>query len=317
MSRLRQMPLFPSQPATPEDINRHTPLGATISLFQAHLKKEGKSEHTIKAFASDLLLVGEYLGGDTPVGDFTTTSLQQFMNWLEHGRGVPCSRKSYARRVTTLKVYFKWLHALGAIIRDPAAAVLQRSGQAPLSEVLSEQEIEDAIDHAQNMKRGEEYDYRPELVLRLLLDTGIKKGEAMALLPSHIDRSNPDRPTLTIRHKVRNVFKERRVELSPEWLDVYDRYMQQYSPKETIFNCTSRNLEYILTDIGEGAGIPAKLSFEMLRWTCAVRDFRNGIDEDIIREKLGLSKISWYETGQKIKRLAAGLEEEEGKTSPQ
>lgn len=313
MSRLRQIPLFPSQPNKPEDINRHTPLSATITLFQAHLKKEGKSEHTIKAFTSDLLLVGEYLGSDTPVGDFTTTSLQQFMDWLERGRGVPCSRKSYARRVTTLKVYFKWLHVLGAIIRDPAAAVLQRSGQAPLSEVLSEQEIEDAIDHAQDMKRGEERDYRPELVLRLLLDTGIKKSEAMALLPSHIDRSNPDRPVLTIRHKVRNVFKERRVELTPEWLQVYDQYMQQYAPKETIFNCTSRNLEYILTDIGEGAGIPAKLSFEMLRWTCAVRDFRSGTDEDSIREKLGLSKISWYETGQKIKRLAARLEEQAGK----
>ena len=42
----------------------------------------------------------------------------------------------------------------------------------------------------------------------------------------------------------------------------------------------------------------------MLRWTCAVRDYRAGVDPNTIREKLGLSEISWYETFAKIKRLA-------------
>ena len=56
---------------------------------------------------------------------------------MEHGRGVPCSRKTYARRVTTLKVFFKWLHEIGAIPHDPARAVLQRSGPAPLAVILA------------------------------------------------------------------------------------------------------------------------------------------------------------------------------------
>lgn len=314
MSDVRQPSLFHLTPQEPGEISKHTPLNATLDLFSAHLKREGKTDNTVKSFLSDLGLVEDHLGGDVPVGEFTTSMLSEFMHWLENGRGVPCSRKSYARRVTTLKVYFKWLRTLGAIPHDPAKALLQRSGPAPLSEVLSEAQIRAAIDFASTMKKGEEQDYRPEMLFRLLLDTGIKKSEAGRLVSQNIDRLNPQQPFLHIKHKVRNQYKERRIPLDPEWLKLYDLYRQQYPPKKPgqkeIFTCTTRNLEYILTDVGEGADIPFKLSFEIMRWTSAVRDYRNGVDEDTIREKLGLSKVSWYETHQKIKRLSERLDEE-------
>jgi integrase/recombinase XerD len=44
----------------------------------------------------------------------------------------------------------------------------------------------------------------------------------------------------------------------------------------------------------------------MCRWTCAVRDARAGMDENAIRQKLGLSKIQWREIGMKLKRLVEG-----------
>jgi integrase/recombinase XerD len=46
-----------------------------------------------------------------------------------------------------------------------------------------------------------------------------------------------------------------------------------------------------------------QIGFETLRWTCAVRDFRNGMPEEQLRQKLGLSKISWRETSAKIYEL--------------
>ncbi|MCB9454566.1 MAG: tyrosine-type recombinase/integrase [Anaerolineaceae bacterium] len=303
MSDLRQIPLF--QPDTPEDINKFTELRYTIDLFQRYLLKEGKSDHTIKAFTSDLSLLAERTGQATPIGRYTTSLLNDFLDWLEHGRGVACSRKSYARRVTTLKVYFKWLHELEAIQIDPAKAVLQRSGPAPLSPILTDDEITEALLAARDMKRGEERDTRPEMLLRLLVETGIKKSEAMRLTPKDVNRGDADTPLLTIKGKSgRNVFKERQIPVSNQWVWLLDRYLGQYTPQETIFNCTARNLEYILEDIGDRAEIPMKLSFEMLRWTCAVRDFRQGMDEESIREKLGLSPISWVETSAKIHQLA-------------
>ncbi|MGV2434754.1 MAG UNVERIFIED_CONTAM: hypothetical protein LVT10_07585 [Anaerolineae bacterium] len=59
------------------------------------------------------------------------------------------------------------------------------------------------------------------------------------------------------------------------------------------------------------------MSFEVLRWTSAVQDTRNGLDAETIREKLGLSRISWVETGRKVDQLVqAQLEAERRHASP-
>jgi integrase/recombinase XerD len=303
MSDLRQMPLFGNQPATTADLNAHTQLQHTLVLFQQYLLKDGKSQHTLNAFTSDLQLLADFCGSDHAIGDFTTTRLNEFLHWLEFERGVSCSRKSYARRVTTLKVFFKWLHSVGAIPHDPAKVVLQRSGPAPLSYALNPDEIRAAILAARGMRKGEEVDTRPELLLRLILDTGVKKSEAMTIKPADVDRLNPNRPILTVRHRVRNIFKERRIDLDPDWVRLMDTYLIQYTLSDTLFNCTARNLEYVLEDVGEAAGIPHKLSFEILRWTCAVRDMQAGLEDAFIRDKLGLSPVSWVETRAKARRL--------------
>ncbi|MDX2140345.1 MAG: tyrosine-type recombinase/integrase [Chloroflexota bacterium] len=311
MAAIRQLPLFPTLPTKPEEITHKTALKHTLELFHQHLMKEGKTQHTVKAFASDLHLMAEYLGEDKPVGEFTTTNLNEFLRWMEVGRGVPCSRKTYARRVTTLKVYFKWLTGLNAIPFDPAVPVLQRSGQAPLSDILEEDEISLALSFTYTLRIAEKPDARPALLLRLLLETGIKKSETERLLLRDIVRLSKHEAVLTIRHSSpKDLYKERRMPLSADFLDVMDEYVPQYRLKETLFNCTTRNLEYILEDVGKGAGLEKKPSFEMLRWTCALRDYRAGMDAEAIREKLGLSKISWVETFAKIRRLAGEQEEE-------
>jgi len=61
----------------------------------------------------------------------------------------------------------------------------------------------------------------------------------------------------------------------------------------------------VLRDLGRAAAIEKPVSFETLRMTCAVRDFRRGMDSEALRLKLGLSRISWEETAKKIELLAA------------
>ena len=50
-----------------------------------------------------------------------------------------------------------------------------------------------------------------------------------------------------------------------------------------------------------------QVGFEALRWTAAVRDFRTGTSEEQLRKKMGLSKISWRETREKIYQLAPSI----------
>ena len=55
---------------------------------------------------------------------------------------------------------------------------------------------------------------------------------------------------------------------------------------------------------GQAGGDPGGCSFEQLRWTCVVRDYRNGMPADQLRQKMGLSMITWRETLPKIQKLA-------------
>lgn len=291
-------------------LTRDASLQAALGLFEKHMQDEGFSINTGKAFASDIRLLSRYLGIGTPVGDIGTKNLNDFLHWLRHERGVPCSDKSYARRVTTLKVFFGWLYDSGVLPYDPSAAVIQQSVSSPLPEIPNESDLESAETVAQAMRLGEmadKPDARPYLLLSLILQTGIKKGEAMAIVPNHIDTADPEHPVLYVRYANPQLrYKERKLPLEPAWLEVLDEYLQQYQPSDTLFTCTPRNLEYILHDIAEKAGVARErpLSFENLRWASALRDWRNSVEQDDIRQKLGLSKIAWRETKAKLRRLS-------------
>ncbi|WP_420642966.1 tyrosine-type recombinase/integrase [Candidatus Leptofilum sp.] len=306
--------LPPAKDAPP--LSADASIQAALGLFETHMRNEGFAINTMKAFASDVRLLGKYLGIGQPIGKIGTNNLNDFLKWLLEERGVPCSPKSYARRVTTLKVFFGWLHEAGVLPNDPSAAVIQRSVKSPLPNIPTEADLEKALAVSQQMREGSQEskaDARPHLLLTLLLLTGIKKGEAMSIVPNHIDRNNPDQPMLFIRYaNPRLRYKERKLYLESEWLDVLDEYLAKYKPPDTLFTCTPRNLEYILRDIGDEAGLArGLLSFENLRWASTMRDWRANVEQDDIRQKLGLSKITWRETKSKLERLAARENEKE------
>ena len=295
-------------------ISQEASLQAALGVFEIHMRDEGFSINTMKAFSSDIRLLGKYLGVGQPIGEIGTKNLNDFLDWLLNERGVPCSPKSYARRVTTLKVFFAWLYESGVLANDPSSAVIQRTVTSPLPVLPSEDQITDSLIQTQAIRDGEgvkKPDARPHLLLTLLLKTGIKKSEAMTIVPNHIDRSDQNQPMLFIRYaNPRLRYKERKLFLDQSWLETLDEYLDQYRPSDTLFTCTARNLEYILTDVGEAVGLQqGLLSFENLRWVSALRDWDAGVEKDDIRQKLGLSKVTWRETKSKLAKLAAQREE--------
>jgi integrase/recombinase XerD len=287
------------------DLTPDSSLKSAVGEFDAHMQREHFTENTRKAFHSDLRLLMRYLGGTTSVSEVSTKQLQDFLVWLLDGRGVPCSPKSYARRVTTLKRFFAWLTETGVIAGDPAAPIPHHPTRTPLPDILYDSQVEALLSstHAR-MHDPKQPDTRPHLLVRLLLETGIKKGECVRIALDHIDRSDPSEAALYVRYaNPRMQKKERKLALSRELVSVLDRYLAQYEPRTKLFECTARNLEYVLNNAGKQAGI-ADIAFEMLRWTCAVRDYRAGMDPEDLRQKLGLSPITWVDALRKIEILA-------------
>lgn len=276
-----------------------------IRSWEIYLQDQGRSPYTIKSFSGDLQLLARYLPPDRTIGAITTDDLNHFLQWLQSGRGVPCSPKSLARRITSIKSFFRWLHKHGAILVDPAEKVLQHSVLSPLPEVLTPAEEKSVLEAAAAYRTSGRPDARPYTLLALLLATGIKKSECLTLTPNHIDLETPSAPILFIRYpNPQNRYKERKIELPPEWLESYREYQAQYQIADRIFPWSPRRLEYLLEEIGNKAGLTKHLSFAMCRWTCALNDWKRGMERDAIRQKLGISKIQWREISLKLRQLA-------------
>ncbi len=308
-----QPPLFPQKGVKAQygppvsqikALDSNSSLTLAISAYHDHMLRQGFSEHTIKAFAGDLRLLQKYFGPSKVISKMGTKDLNDFLTWLLHYRGVPCSPKSYARRITTLKSFFGWLAGIKVVPYDPAAAIVHARAKAPLPDYVKDEDVEKLLNAADEKLNGSKPDPRPYLLVHLLLQTGMKKSECVGIALRDIDRS-AEEPTVLLRYSnPRMQHKERKLAFAKELLPVLDQYLEKYQPQENLFECTPRNLEYVLANISELAGLSNQVSFEMLRWTSALRDFRDGMDQDHLRKKMGLSKITWRETSEKLAKIS-------------
>jgi integrase/recombinase XerD len=219
---------------------------------------------------------------------------------------VACNAKSLARRITTLKVFYGWLTVSGVLTQNTAAQLEHPHVETPLPRVLSTSEVDQLLSATESMRNDSQSpDARAHLLVTLLLNAGIKKSECMALTPSDIDTTEVDGATVFVRYdSARKRHKERRLRLPAGFDSLFEEYKTQHRPVSHLFECTARNLEYVLDIASRRAGLPPRRAcFEVLRYTCALRDLRGGMEPDRLRLKLGISEITWAGTLERLERL--------------
>lgn len=298
-------------------ITEHTLLPPAIQAWKIYLHDQGRTNNTLKAFSADLSLLADFLPPDKPLGQISTKDLEDFLDWLQNDRNVPCSPKTLSRRITSIKSFFRWLTVNGVLSHNPAEKIVQKTVVSPLPEVLTAAEQEKVLDAAEAMRTAANPDLRPYVLLRLLLETGLKKGECLHLMTNHVELEGPEAPRIFVRYSSpRYRYKERNIPVSSKWAEAYREYIQRYDIKNQVFPWSQRRLEYLLEDVGNAAGLDKHLSFDMCRWTSALNDLTAGIDTDKIRQKLGISKIQWREVYAKLHSLAKELGYKPSSTSP-
>jgi integrase/recombinase XerD len=186
--------------------------------------------------------------------------------------------------------------------------VVQKSVISPLPEVLTPDEVQAVLEIAERFRHGPDRDTRYYALVALLLHTGIKKSETLALNLYHLELEAPNGPFIFIRYaSPQHRYKERKIPVPESWIEAYYQYKSQYNPTDQLFPWSPRRLEYLLEDLSEAAGLAKHLSFEMCRWTCALSDWQTGMERDKIRQKLGISKVQWREVGMKLRKLSREL----------
>ena len=82
------------------------PISAALAVWIESRERAGLSQNTIKNYRIDIQLLAEYAGAGASVGEFTTQTLNEYLEWMRHKRRVPCSSKTLDRRITALKSFF-------------------------------------------------------------------------------------------------------------------------------------------------------------------------------------------------------------------
>lgn len=288
-------PLVRTNPLTDQ-----SSLSACAIPYQQELLLRGKSNYTVTCFLSDLKMFSRFVGLDTPVGRITKEQLTDWLMKLKFGnKGQTPAPKTMARRVTFLKNFFSWLTHEGIIREDPSASLVLERPLPPLPELLFEDEIQRLLNAAAD-------DPRCHCLLYLVLYAGLKKEEVMGLKLSHIDLSDEQVPMITIHFapSTGKQHRERRLALPAEFTTIFKEYQAKYHPTNELFDCTDRNLNYILGRAVKAAGIQKRVTLQLLRDTFAVRQLKAGVTPETLREKLGLSDEAWLESREKYRRLA-------------
>ena len=304
-------PVVITEPADPLDtayppLVRTNPLTDQSSLtacfipYQQDLRLRGKSDYTVTCFLSDLKMFSDFIGRDTPVGRITKEQLTDWLMKLKFGKdGQTPAPKTMARRVTFLKNFFSWLTREGVIREDPSASLVLERPLPPLPELLFDDEIERLLEASRE-------DPRSRCLVYLILHAGLKKEEVMGLKLDHIDVSNPQVPMITIHFPAvtGKQHRERRLALPAEFTIILKQYVAKYHPTSVLFDCTDRNLNYILARSVKKAGIKKRVTLQLLRDCFAVQQLKSGVPPEALREKLGLSDEAWLESREKYRRLA-------------
>lgn len=141
------------------------------------------SEHTLRAYARDLIDLVSFLEseGVSKWGQVTRTTLRHYFNWL-FAKGY--ERRSIARKLSSVRSFFKFLARTGHIPVNPAIDLRQPRFLQKLPATLEVSEVELLLSAPDpSAPRG----VRDRAILEILYATGLRVSEVANLQLGDID----------------------------------------------------------------------------------------------------------------------------------
>ncbi len=270
----------------------------TLPAYVVYLQNAGYSHHTPGVFHGDIKQLGLYLRGKK-LGDIKPTDVKQWIAALKVSREKKLAPKTISRKISAVNNYLSWLMEKDVIRSDQDWLLRNMRVDAPLPDILFEIECQRLLESARS-------DPRSYLLVLLLLETGMKKEELLALQTHNFDFSNKYAPELLVKHEGKKVKKDRKLKLPAEIVPVFSEYVGEYHIEDILFPYTPRFIELALARLATDAQIHKKVSASILRDTCAVRALKRGEGIELVLTRLGLSPTTWEDAKEKYLKLAAG-----------
>lgn len=269
-----------------------------LALFQEYLTVElGLAKNTQMAYMRDLRLLMKSLQLKADE-ELLQVSRQQLIAYLVRLKQEGRAASTVARKLASIKAFYRFLTAERYIRRNPAEVLEAASRGLHLPKVLSVQEVKRLLDEP---NLGTLDGYRDKTMLELLYATGMRVSELVNVPVKNVDM------------KMQYVIvmgkgsKERMLPLGRTALHYLEHYLSVVRPQllhgkpdaaAELFvtgwggPMTRERFYEIIVAYGKSAGISKRVTPHMLRHSFATHLLNNGTDLRIVQELLGHADIS-------------------------
>ena len=269
-----------------------------LVLFEQYLAVElGLADNTRTAYLRDLRLLQKALGLKSSE-ELLTVSRRQLLAYLSQLKQAGRSPTTIARKLASIKAFYRFLTAERYIRRDPAEVLEAAQKGIHLPKFLSVQEVDELLEQP---NLGTLEGYRDKTMLETLYATGMRVSELVSVPVENVDLKMQ---YLIVMGKGS---KERMLPLGRTVLKYLERYLNVVRPqllhnkpdscKELFVTSwggplTRQRVNELLEGYAQSAGITKRVTPHMLRHSFATHLLNNGTDLRVVQELLGHADIS-------------------------
>ena len=269
-----------------------------LALFEQYLLVElGLADNTRAAYLRDLRLLQKALGMKESEA-LLTVSRRQLLAYLSQLKQAGRSASTIARKLASIKAFYRFLTAERYIRRDPAEVLEAAQRGLHLPKFLSVQEVDNLLNEP---NLGTLEGYRDKTMLETLYATGMRVSELVSVPVQNVDLKMQ---YLIVMGKGS---KERMLPLGRTALKYLERYLHVVRPqllhgkpeaaKELFVTSwggamTWQRVNELIEEYAKSAGITKRVTPHMLRHSFATHLLNNGTDLRVVQELLGHADIS-------------------------
>lgn len=282
-----------------------------LQLFLNYLTNEKRfSVHTIRAYRDDIVSFIKYAEANGQ--QILTLKSEHVRGWLVSFATQDFSPRTYKRKLSSVKSFYKFLYREGIVAFNPAEAVITPKQNHSLPEFFTPKEITNLFDYVIFPKT---YDgIRDKTIIQFFYNTGIRLSELIQLKEVDVDFSLKQIKVLGKRNK------ERYIPISDDFLLDINCYIEE---RNKFFSNTSSSYLFLTV---KGQRIYSRLVQRTIdkylgqvttsdkkhphkiRHTFATHMLNNGADLNAVKELLGhanlaATEIYTHNTYEKLKSI--------------